>query len=77
MINMIRNFDVVIERDYDSGYFIAEVPALSGCYSQGKTMKEVLTNIKEAIELHLETLKDINHPKDTDFVGIKKVEVNA
>jgi len=77
MINMIRNFDVIIEKDSDSGYFIAEVPALPGCYSQGETMADVLANVKEAIELHLETLRDLNRHDDLVFVEIKKVEVNA
>jgi predicted RNase H-like HicB family nuclease len=40
---------VVIEKD-ESGYYGAEVPALPGCFSQGKTREEALTNIKEAIE---------------------------
>jgi predicted RNase H-like HicB family nuclease len=40
---------VVIEQD-ESGYFVAEVPALPGCLSQGKSREEALENIKEAIE---------------------------
>ena len=40
---------VVIEKD-ESGYFVAEVLALPGCFSQGKTREEALTNIREAIE---------------------------
>ena len=40
---------VVIEKD-ESGYFVAEVPALPGCFSQGKTYEEAIANIKEAIE---------------------------
>jgi predicted RNase H-like HicB family nuclease len=39
----------VIEKD-ESWYFVAEVPTLPGCFSQGKTHEEALTNIKEAIE---------------------------
>jgi predicted RNase H-like HicB family nuclease len=46
------NFKVVIDRDED-GFFIATVPALPGCVSQGKTEKEALKNIKEAISLHI------------------------
>ncbi len=41
-------FQVVIEKD-ESGYYVAEVPALPGCYSQGKTIVETKKNIKEAI----------------------------
>jgi predicted RNase H-like HicB family nuclease len=40
---------VKIEKD-EAGYYVAEVPALPGCFSQGKTKKEAITNIKEAIE---------------------------
>jgi len=44
-------FKVVIEKDDtgDTGYYVAEVPALPGCFSQGKTIEEVKKNIKEAI----------------------------
>ena len=47
------NLRVIIEEGED-GYFVASVPALKGCWSQGKTREEALTNIKEAIELYLE-----------------------
>ena len=39
---------VVIERD-ETGYYVAEVPALPGCLSQGKTPEEAKANIREAI----------------------------
>lgn len=45
----------VIEKDND-GYF-AFVPSLQGCVSQGGSYEEALKNIKEAIELYLETLE--------------------
>jgi len=50
---MKRDFYVVIEKDED-GYYVGEVPGLRGCYSQGKTIDELLENIKEAILLCLE-----------------------
>ena len=40
--------EIVIEKD-ESGYFVAEVPALPGCVSQGQTLTEAKANIKEAI----------------------------
>lgn len=49
------NFKVWIEQDED-GYFIATVPSLPGCISQGKTEDEAKENIKEAIALHLSSL---------------------
>ncbi len=42
-------FKVVVERD-ETGYYVAEVPALPGCMSQGKTVAEVRSNIQEAIK---------------------------
>ena len=47
---------VVIEKD-ESGYY-AFSPDLEGCQSQGETFEEALHNIKEAIELYLETLPE-------------------
>lgn len=47
---------IVIEQD-EAGYFTAEVPALPGCLSQGKSREEALANIKEAIEGWLEVME--------------------
>jgi predicted RNase H-like HicB family nuclease len=47
------NLKVVIEEGED-GYFVASVPALKGCWSQGRNRDEALKNIREAIELYLE-----------------------
>ena len=49
---MNQDFYVVIEKDED-GYFVGEVPALRGCYSQGKTIEELMQNMKEVIEMCL------------------------
>ncbi len=57
-------YQVIIEQDED-GMFVAEVPSLPGCISQGKTRVEVLKNIKEAIEVYIESLRAHNefiHP---------------
>jgi predicted RNase H-like HicB family nuclease len=54
---MSYKVNVVIEKD-ESGYY-AFCPELEGCQSQGDSIEEALSNIKEAIELYLETL-----PKD-------------
>jgi predicted RNase H-like HicB family nuclease len=47
------NIKVLTEKGED-GYFVASVPALKGCRSQGKTKEEALRNIREAIDLYLE-----------------------
>ena len=47
---------VVVEQD-EAGYYAAEVPALPGCLSQGKTREEAIENIKEAVEGWLEVME--------------------
>jgi len=47
-------FLVTLERD-EAGWIVVECPALPGCVSQGRTAEEALANIREAIELSLET----------------------
>jgi predicted RNase H-like HicB family nuclease len=51
---MTYKVNVVIEKD-DFGYF-AYVPDLKGCHTQGDSLEDVIKNIKEAIELYVETL---------------------
>ena len=48
------HINAIIEHDEDG--FFAYVPSMKGCFSQGDTMEEALTNIKEAIELYLEDI---------------------
>ena len=50
---MIREFNVVIEKDSD-GYFVASVPTLRGCHTQAKSLDVLMERIQEAAELCLE-----------------------
>ena len=45
-------FTVLIEKD-ENGTYVAEVPDLKGCYTQGDSVEEVMKNIKEVIEMCL------------------------
>ena len=71
------HLQVIIEQDED-GVFIAECPALQGCYAQGKTYEEAIENIKDVITLCIEELKEgkkkINL-KYPEVIGIKSLEV--
>ena len=51
---MDRKFVIVLTED-ESGGIVAEWPSLPGCYSQGETRDDAIENIREAIELSLET----------------------
>lgn len=61
------NIKVIVEAG-ENGYFVARVPSLKGCWSQGKTKEEALENIREAIDLYLE-------PEPSDFVSTNGREV--
>ena len=54
-------YRVLIEQD-EEGVFVAEVPSLPGCISQGETRAQALDNIKEAITGYLESLEAHNEP---------------
>lgn len=58
----ILQFKVIIETDED-GLFVASVPELPGCYTQGKTLEQVRERIKEVIELVLESDADVKKDK--------------
>ena len=72
MEKQILDFTVLIEQDEDDVY-VARVPEIEGCYTQGKTLQEVLERIKEAIEVCLEADKEEINPMR--FIGIQKVLV--
>jgi predicted RNase H-like HicB family nuclease len=48
---------VLLEPSEEGGYTIY-VPSLPGCISEGETVEDALTNIREAIELYLEPVED-------------------
>ncbi len=54
-------YRVTIEQDED-GVFVARAPSLPGCISEGKTRKEALTSIKDAIDGYLASLKKHDEP---------------
>ena len=54
--NKILSFSVIYEADPNGGY-VAYVPSLSGCHSQGDNLEEAEKNIQEAIELYVESLR--------------------
>ncbi|MBI4557126.1 MAG: type II toxin-antitoxin system HicB family antitoxin [Candidatus Hydrogenedentes bacterium] len=70
-------FQVLIEQDED-GYYVADVPALQGCHTQGKTFEEALENIREVVAMCVQELRedgmdiDLRYP---EVVGIKILEI--
>ena len=74
----VYEFDFAILEDETGGY-IAFVPSLPGCHTQGESIDEVLKNIREAIELYLETLSDEEKEEFTGqrVVGFQRVKAIA
>ena len=60
----------------EDGYFVAEIPVLPGCISQGKTRKEALANIKEAAELCLESMQEEGWKLPGEYT-VEKLEVGV
>jgi predicted RNase H-like HicB family nuclease len=66
-------FLVTLERD-EAGFVVAECPALPGCLTQGRTEAEAIANIREAIELSLETRREQGIPTK---IEVTEVEVEV
>lgn len=60
---------VIIEQD-ETGYYVAEVPALPGCVSQGRTAAEAKSNIKEAIGGWLAVMNDKAKRRQAQIVEV-------
>jgi len=74
----VYNLPVIIEKDED-GFYVAECPVFSGCYTQGKTLDEALKNIKEVIDLVLEEKEnqEILRSYKPEEIGIHTVPVDV
>lgn len=79
----VLNFKVIIEQDED-GLFVADAPAIPGCYTQGKTYEEAVERIKEVIGLCLDEAKhnlvyrtkiDLEKAPQDKFLGVTNVPI--
>jgi predicted RNase H-like HicB family nuclease len=70
----VLNFTVLIEQDED-GIYVAKVPDIIGCYTQGKTVEQAMERIKEAIQVCLEAEDEDIMP--LKFIGVQQIEVMA
>ena len=71
---MLRQFDVVIERD-EEGFYVASVPQIPACHTQARSLDEITGRIREAIELCLEV--EGVPGQEMEFVGIQRVTIAA
>ena len=68
-------YTVILEQEPDGG-FVASVPALPGCVSQGDNRAEALRNIRQAVELYVEDCRAAGDPVPVES-GKEFVEVEA
>jgi predicted RNase H-like HicB family nuclease len=73
---MAHRFTVIFEKEQEEGYHIF-CPTLPGCHTQSETIEEGVKNIREAIELYIETLTDDGLPIPTEDTFIKPIEIPA
>ena len=77
MAKKVLSYTVQITPAEEGGYW-AMAPALEGCYSQGDTPEEAERNIREAIELYVETLVEDGLPIPEDCgTWVKQVQVSV
>lgn len=74
MKRKVYNFTVVIEQDAD-GWFVAKVPDIQGCATQGRTKEQALERVKEAIQVCLEAEREA--PAPLKFVDVQQVEIEV
>jgi predicted RNase H-like HicB family nuclease len=70
-------YTVIVHNAEEGGYWV-EVPSLPGCFSQGETIDEAMSSARDAIESHIQGLRDDGQqiPKEEELV-IGRVEVRA
>jgi len=68
----MRTFNVVVERDPDTGLLVGYVPGWPGAHSQGDSLDELQTNLQEVVSMLLED----GEPKlESEFVGVQTIKV--
>lgn len=74
MQQKLLNFTVLIEQDED-GIYVANVPDISGCYTQGRTVEQAMERIREAIQVCLEA--DDEEILPMKYIGVRQLEVKV
>ncbi len=64
-----------IERDVETGMYVAVVPGIPGAHTQAETLDELNKNLKEVVELCLEEMTPETRKQLPEFVGIQQIEV--
>jgi predicted RNase H-like HicB family nuclease len=71
------SFEIVIEKELEDPGYYAYSPTLPGCFSNGLTIEEAKQGIREAIELHIEALRERGQeiPQSSQLVHVEELSV--
>jgi predicted RNase H-like HicB family nuclease len=72
----MRQLVAYIEKDKETGLYVAVVPGIPGAHTQAETLDELQKNLKEVVELCLEEMPQDEKDKLAEFVGIQQIEVS-
>ncbi len=73
---MAHRYTVIFEKEAEGGYHVF-CPVLPGCHTQSETIEEGTKNIREAIELYIESLREDGLPVPEYDIFIKPIEISA
>ncbi|WFN37133.1 type II toxin-antitoxin system HicB family antitoxin [Methanomicrobium antiquum] len=76
MKDNLLNFTVLIEQDED-GMYVAKVPDIPGCYTQGNTITQAMERIEEAIHACIDTGEDLTEIVPMKFIGLQQIEIKV
>lgn len=68
----MRTFQVLVERDPQTGLYIGSVPGWPGAHSQGETVEELEANLREVIQM---LLADGEPELESEYIGIQSIRV--
>jgi len=73
---MAHRYTVIFEKEAEGGYHVF-CPVLPGCHTQRETIEEGTKNIREAMELYIESLREDGLPIPEEDILIKPIEISA
>jgi predicted RNase H-like HicB family nuclease len=75
-VSVSRRFTVIFEKEEEGGYHVF-CPVLPGCHTQGETIDEGMRNIREAIQVYIESLVEDGLPVLKEGILIKPIDIPA
>ncbi len=72
---MLNKITAYVEKDQDTGMYVAVVPGIPGAHTQAKSLDELQKNLQEVVELCLEEMDPDTKEHLPEFVGLQQVEI--